>query len=66
MNPPTPPHTPKATKPSRRSKEFKNANHKPLTIKDSRYGIRPKSSYEEPTIATYSNPGRGASGEHQN
>lgn len=36
-------------------------------IKDSRFGIRkPFKNKEEPTSFSYSSPGRGASGEHQN
>jgi hypothetical protein len=49
-------------------KEFKNSTSKPLVIKDSRFGIRRLfvNSQERPRIATYSEPGRGQNGEHQN
>jgi hypothetical protein len=35
---------------------------------DSRFGLRPKkwASNESPSIFTYSNPGKGVQGEHQN
>lgn len=52
-----------------RNKEFSNdARFKPVTIKDSRFGIRKifLTKNEVPTIGTYTNPGRGPNGEHQN
>lgn len=49
-----------------RKKEFKAANPKPLTVNDSRFGIRKMFlSDEKPRIKTYAKPGRGPNGEHQ-
>jgi hypothetical protein len=49
-----------------RSKEFDNSVEKPLTVIDSRFGLRrlPKSN-EKPTAFSYDTPGRGPNGEHQ-
>jgi len=51
-----------------KKKEFKNAVAKPVTINDSRFGIRRLflTKQERPRIATYMNAGRGPNGEHQN
>ena len=51
-----------------RKSEFKDAVIKPLVVKDSRFGIRRLfiNSQERPSIGTYSTPGRGQQGEHQN
>lgn len=50
----------------KRKKEFKMAVAKPVTINDSRFGIRRLflNSQERPRIKTYKNPGKGVSGEH--
>lgn len=54
--------------PLARNKEFKEANFKPITVKDSRFGIRRLfiNNQERPRIGTYANPGKGPNGEHQN
>lgn len=51
-----------------RKKEFDNAVHKPITIRDSRFGIRQlfTNTKEKPRIATYRLPGKGVNGESQN
>jgi hypothetical protein len=51
-----------------RKKEFKESVFKPLTVNDSRFGIRKMflNTKEKPSIAGYSAPGKGVSGEHQN
>lgn len=51
-----------------RKREFKKSVSKPLVVKDSRFGIRRMflNGQERPSIATYSTPGRGQQGEHQN
>lgn len=52
-----------------RAKEFKdNAQHKPVQIKDSRFGIRKMyfNTVEKSRIGSYANPGRGPNGESQN
>jgi hypothetical protein len=53
----------------KRNKEFKSSKYKPVTIKDSRFGIRKfyLNANEEPSIGgIYAKPGRGQRGEHQN
>jgi hypothetical protein len=52
----------------KRNGEFKDSNPKPLTINDSRFGIRRIfiNKQERPRIGTYMNPGRGQNGESQN
>jgi len=51
-----------------RKKEFKSSVEKPLTIKDSRFGLRKMylNEKEKPSIAVYGTPGKGPNGEHQN
>lgn len=51
-----------------RKKEFDAAVHKPITIRDSRFGIRKlfTNTQEKPLIATYRTPGKGVQGESQN
>jgi len=51
-----------------RSKQFFNAVAPPFTIRDSRFGLRqlPVSENEVPDIFSYSSPGKGPNGEHQN
>jgi hypothetical protein len=51
-----------------RKKEFKESVFKPLTVNDSRFGIRKMflNTKEKPSIAGYSSPGKGPNGEHQN
>jgi|APGre2960657505_1045072.scaffolds.fasta_scaffold18750_3 hypothetical protein len=52
-----------------RNSEFKEeTKFKPITIKDSRFGIRKIfiNKYESPSIGTYVNPGRGPNGESSN
>jgi hypothetical protein len=51
-----------------RKKEFKEANAKPVTFNDSRFGIRRLfiNKQERPRIAMYREPGKGVSGESQN
>jgi hypothetical protein len=51
-----------------RKKEFKKAVPKPITFKDSRFGIRRMfiNTQERPRVATYRTPGKGVNGEHQN
>jgi hypothetical protein len=50
-----------------RKAEFKAASKKPLTIVDSRFGIRRMflNKQERPRIAVNTKPGRGPNGEHQ-
>ena len=52
----------------KRKESFKEPLAKPITIKDSRFGIRRMflTSQERPRIAQYRNAGRGPNGEHQN
>jgi hypothetical protein len=47
---------------------FAEAIFKPVDVNDSRFGIRKRMNnrLESPRIATYMNPGRGASGESSN
>ena len=49
----------------RRNKSFREGNPRPLTIKDSRFGIRKLflNDTEKAKEGVYFNPGRGASGE---
>lgn len=51
-----------------RSEEFVEAVAQPATINDSRFGLRkmPNSKTEKPSIFSYSSPGKGPNGEHQN
>jgi hypothetical protein len=51
-----------------RKKAFKESTEQPLTVNDSRFGIRRLfiNSQERPRIATYNTPGKGPNGEHQN
>jgi hypothetical protein len=52
-----------------RKKTFEeDAKFKPVTIRDSRFGLRKifLTTNEVPTIGTYTNPGKGPNGEHQN
>jgi hypothetical protein len=51
-----------------RKKEFKQPKAQLATIRDSRFGLRRTylSPQERPSIATYSTPGKGPNGEHQN
>lgn len=44
----------------KRTKEFKNAKTKVITVNDSRFGIRklPMNQLEKPSVFTYDNPGR--------
>lgn len=51
-----------------RKKEFTQNEPEEVTISDSRFGIRRLfiNRQERPRIATYSTPGRGPNGEHQN
>jgi hypothetical protein len=52
-----------------RKKTFEaDAKFKPVTIRDSRFGLRKLflTTAEVPTIGTYTNPGRGPNGESQN
>ena len=51
-----------------RKKAFKGETFKPITIKDSRFGIRKMylNDNEKPSIFTYPNAGRGANGESSN
>lgn len=46
--------------PMNKKKEFQSAQHKPATVKDSRFGIRKfyHNKQEEATIFSYMNPGR--------
>lgn len=48
--------------------QFFSAVAPPLIIRDSRFGIRkmPNNKNEVPSIFSYSSPGSGANGEHQN
>ena len=52
----------------KRKAEFKAAKEKPITVKDSRFGIRRLfiNSQERPRVAQYARPGKGVNGEHQN
>ena len=52
----------------KRAKSFATAVEKPFVVRDSRFGLRklPTNPNESPTIATYTGPGRGPNGEHQN
>ena len=52
----------------KRKKAFKEPLQKPITINDSRFGIRRMflNTQERPRIKTYASPGRGSNGEHQN
>ena len=47
---------------------FAESIFKPVNVNDSRFGIRKRMNnrLESPGIATYMNPGRGASGESSN
>jgi len=49
----------------KRNKEFKNANSRPVTINDSRFGLRKffLRDQEKAKKGVYMNPGRGANGE---
>lgn len=48
-------------KKTKRVKEMKQAVAKPVTVKDTRFGVRKAffNTTESPKIATYMNPGRG-------
>ena len=52
----------------KRKSEFDTANIKPITVNDSRFGIRRIfiNKQERPRIGTYMNMGRGQNGESQN
>lgn len=52
----------------KRKSEFDTANIKPITVNDSRFGIRRIfiNKQERPRIATYMNMGKGPNGESQN
>jgi hypothetical protein len=52
----------------KRRNEFDTANIKPITVNDSRFGIRRIfiNKQERPRIATYMNMGKGPNGESQN
>ena len=54
--------------PMSKKKEFKNAVAKPITVNDSRFGIRRMflNTQERPRIGMYMNPGKGPNGESQN
>ena len=49
----------------KRSSSFKKALFKPITVNDSRFGIRKMylNNNEKPSIFTYREAGRGANGE---
>jgi hypothetical protein len=52
-----------------RSSEFKDANAKPITVNDSRFGLRKFfiNENEKPSIGgVYAIPGKGPNGESQN
>ena len=51
-----------------RKKEFKKEIQKPITLSDSRFGIRRlfTNTQERPRIAMYRTPGKGVQGESQN
>ena len=51
-----------------RSKTFSEAVPEPITVRDSRFGMRklPMNPNESPSILSYTAPGRGPNGEHQN
>lgn len=49
-----------------RKNAFFGSVTKPNTVKDSRFGIRkPFGKTEQPSIFSYSSPGKGPNGEHQ-
>lgn len=52
----------------KRRKEFQEGNPQPITVNDSRFGIRKffLDPNERPSIKGYSEPGSGVNGEHQN
>ena len=52
----------------KRKKVFKSAVAKPLTVRDSRFGLRKMylNPNESPSIAVFNTPGKGINGEHQN
>ena len=52
----------------KRDKTFKEPLQKPITINDSRFGIRRLfiNTQERPRIKTYGSPGKGQNGESQN
>jgi len=51
-----------------RKKSFTKAVARPITVKDSRFGLRKRfmNDNEAPSIFTYPTPGKGPNGEHQN
>lgn len=51
-----------------RKKAFKETLVKPITVNDSRFGIRRLflNTQERPRIKSYTKPGRGQNGESQN
>lgn len=51
-----------------RTENFVEAVAEPVTINDSRFGLRtmPSNKIEQPSIFSYSSPGKGPNGEHQN
>jgi hypothetical protein len=50
----------------KRRKHFDQAVAKPLVVNDSRFGLRQlPNSKEDPSIFSYSSPGKGPNGEHQ-
>ena len=48
--------------------DFKKAVTKPLTVKDSRFGLRKMflTDKEKPSISVFASPGKGPNGESQN
>ena len=50
-----------------RTKNFIKAVARPITVKDSRFGLRKRfmNDNELPSIFTYGSPGKGQNGEHQ-
>lgn len=54
-------------KKTKRVKAMEQAVMRPVTVKDTRFGVRKAffNTNESPRIATYMNPGRGPNGEHQ-
>lgn len=52
----------------KRKKEFKSSLKKPLSVSDSRFGLRKLylNDREKPSIATYRTPVKGVNGESQN
>jgi len=49
-----------------RTQQFFTAVAPPFTVKDSRFGLRKfVGNPEQPSIFSYSNPGKGQNGEHQ-